>query len=60
MVLIREVDWGECAVLTTRVASKRWNSLSDEYEPLVNEDEISHDMVRGLPFLIQHPYRDPL
>jgi len=35
----KQLDWGERISLTICVTSNNWISTSDEYEPLVNEDE---------------------
>jgi len=37
---------------------RRCNSPSDEYEPLVNEDETPSGTVRDIPPLFLHPYRN--
>jgi hypothetical protein len=58
VALNRQSDQGELMPLTIHVHLQYCISTSEEYEPLVNEDETPHSTVRDLPPFTQRHYRD--
>ena len=58
VALNRQSDRGELMPLTIRVHLQYCISTSEEYEPLVHEDETPHGTVRDLPPFTQQPYRN--